>query len=61
MPIHFDIPFVDKNNERKMLAARIKQIIDHLAGRMFTDSESTGDFLFRDGQSDISKIGEGTV
>ncbi|MBR2414670.1 MAG: alpha-mannosidase [Clostridia bacterium] len=59
MPIHFDIPFVDKNNERKMLAARIKQIIDHLAGRIFTDSENTGDFLFRDGQSDISKINEG--
>lgn len=59
MPIHFDIPFVDKNNERKMLAARVKQIIDHLAGRIFIDRESTGDFLFRDGQSDISKINDG--
>lgn len=57
---HFDIPFVDKNSERKMLASRIKQIIDQLWGRIFTASERTGDFLFRDGQSDISKIDEGT-
>ena len=56
---HFDIPFVDKNNERKMLASRVKQIIDHLSSRIFTDSENTGDFLFRDGQAAVADLNTG--
>ncbi len=56
---HFDIPFVDRNSERKMLPQRVRQIIDHVSHRIFSDSECAGDFLMRDGQSDISKINEG--
>lgn len=56
---HFDIPFRDKNSERKMLAQRIRRLMDDIRARIFTDSENTGDFLFRDGQSTIDKINEG--
>lgn len=56
---HFDIPFRDKNSERKMLAQRIKRLMDDIKGRIFDDSEDAGDFLFRDGQSTIDKIDEG--
>lgn len=57
--MHFDIPFCDKNSERKMLASRVKQIIGQLRGRIFTDCEDTGDFLFRDGQYTFAEINEG--
>lgn len=56
---HFDIPFRDKNSERKMLAQRIKRLLDDIRGRIFFDSEDVGEFLFRDGQSTIDKINEG--
>jgi len=56
---HFDIPFRDKNSERKMLAQRIKRLLDDIRGRIFFDSEDAGEFLFRDGQSTIDKINEG--
>ena len=57
--MHFDIPFCDKNSERKMLASRVKQITDQLRGRIYTDCENAGDFLFRDGQYAFSQIDEG--
>lgn len=56
---HFDIPFVDKNNERKMLAQRINRIREQLEGRIFIDSEDAGDFLFRDGQYKFSDLDKG--
>ncbi len=57
--MHFDIPFCDKNNERKMLASRVKQIIDHIGDRIFTDCDDAGDFMFREGQYSPDKIDEG--
>lgn len=57
--MHFDIPFCDKNSERKMLASRVEQIIDHVGDRIFTDSEDTGDFLFREGQYTPAEINDG--
>lgn len=56
---HFDIPFRDKNSERKMLAQRIRRLMNDIRARIFDDSEDAGDFLFRDGQSTIDKINEG--
>ncbi|NLO46314.1 MAG: alpha-mannosidase [Clostridiales bacterium] len=56
---NFDIPFTDKNSERKMLAQRVRKIIGHLGSRVYTDSERAGGFLFRDGQHTISQLGEG--
>ena len=56
---HFDIPFRDKNSERKMLAQRIRRLMNDIQKRIFDDSEDAGDFLFRDGQSTIDKINEG--
>lgn len=56
---HFDIPFRDKNSERKMLAQRINRLMKDIKARIFDDSEDAGDFLFRDGQSTIDKINEG--
>ena len=53
---HFDIPFRDKNSERKMLAQRIRRLMDDIKARIFDDSEDAGDFLFRDGQSKIDNI-----
>ena len=57
--MHFDIPFCDKNSERKMLASRVRQIIGHVGERIFTDSENTGDFLFREGQHTPAEINGG--
>lgn len=56
---HFDIPFKDKNSERKMLAQRINRIMKDIKSRIFFDSEDAGEFFFRDGQSTIDKINEG--
>ena len=56
---HFDIPFVDKNNERRMLAQRVDRMTQMLGRRIFTDSEDGGDFLFREGQNTIANINEG--
>ena len=57
--MHFDIPFCDKNSERKMLASRVMQIIEHIGDRIFTDSEDAGEFLFREGQYTPAQINEG--
>lgn len=48
----------DKNSERKMLALRVEQVIEHLGARIFTDSEDAGDFLFCDGQRAPDEISE---
>ncbi len=56
---NFDIPFTDKNSERKMLAQRVHKIIDHLGSRVYTESERVGGFMFRDGQYKISQLDEG--
>lgn len=45
-----DIPFVDKNNERRYLIMRAMRIKDDLRGRIFSDSIDTGDFEYRPGQ-----------
>ncbi len=56
---HFDIPFVDKNSERKMYAQRVYRIIEQLSGRIFRDAVDAGDFLFRDGQFKLSDLDKG--
>ncbi|MCL2507729.1 MAG: glycosyl hydrolase-related protein [Oscillospiraceae bacterium] len=56
---HFDIPFFDKNSERKMLTQRVSRIIRDLEGRAYPDSEGTGGFMFRDGQYTFAQINEG--
>lgn len=56
---NFDIPFKDKNSERKMFAQRVRRIISDLRGRVYTDTERVGDFMFRDGQYPISQLNEG--
>lgn len=55
----FDIDFVDKNNEREMLMQRLRKTMNSLAERRYLDSKDTGDFLFCDGEFDLSKIDEG--
>ena len=47
---HFDIPFQDKNSERKMLYRRIERLCRDIASRVFDQSVRVGGFLFRDGQ-----------
>lgn len=49
---HFDVSrFYDKNSERFMFSKRIKQLMSAVRSDFFViDSESTGDFFFRDGQ-----------
>lgn len=54
-----EFPYMDKNSERRMLFARCNQIKNVIGSRIFSDSENTGDFLFRDGQSSIEHINEG--
>ncbi len=57
---NFDIPFVDKNSERHALSKRVGKIIDHVAATyLYPDSESTGNFEFRDGQNTIENLQEG--
>ncbi|MCR5484891.1 MAG: alpha-mannosidase [Clostridiales bacterium] len=56
---NFDIPFVDKNSERKMLIQRVGRITEHLRKRMYSDTEKVGGFLFRDGQYRISELNDG--
>lgn len=55
----FDIDFVDKNNEREMLANRLKKLTETIAERMWRGSVDAGEFMFCDGESDPSKINEG--
>ena len=57
--MHFDIEFCDKNSERKMLASRVKEIINQLKGRIFPECVDAGEFLFRDGQYTLAEINEG--
>ena len=45
-----DIPFLDKNNERKLLIMRVYRIIEDLQHRIYSASVDTGDFLYREGQ-----------
>ncbi len=48
---HFDVEFFDKNSERLMLSKRINKLCDAIRSEYFVvDSESTGDFYYRDGQ-----------
>lgn len=42
-----------------MLASRVRQIIEHVGERIFTDSEDSGDFMFREGQYAPEQINEG--
>lgn len=57
--MHFDIEFCDKNSERKMLASRVKEIINQLKGRIFPECVDAGEFLFRDGQYTLAEINDG--
>jgi len=57
---NFDVTFKDKNSERYNLSRRVSTICDHIQGDfIFPRSVSTGNFLHRDGQRDISQIDEG--
>lgn len=53
-----DIPFVDKNNERRYLIMRVRQIIDILRIRIFTDRVSTGDFEYSFGQENTDSASD---
>ncbi|MBR3439351.1 MAG: hypothetical protein IKH13_07620, partial [Clostridia bacterium] len=55
----FDIDFVDKNNEREMLALRLEKLTNTIAERMYRESADAGDFLFCDGEFDLSRPEEG--
>ncbi len=57
---HFDVKFQDKNSERYMLSKRIHQFCDDIRSERFvTDSESTGNFMTRDGQYAFSDRDKG--
>ncbi|MGI6745939.1 MAG: alpha-mannosidase [Acutalibacteraceae bacterium] len=57
---HFDVKFLDKNSERYMLSKRIMQFCSDIKSERFiTQSEGTGDFLYRDGQYTFAQRNEG--
>ena len=47
---HFDIPFEDKNSERKMLYRRIERICRDVKARVFDNCVRVRDVWFRDGR-----------
>lgn len=53
-----DIPFVDKNNERRYLIMRVRQIIDVIRGKVFTDSIDAGDFEYSAGQENTDEASD---
>ena len=55
----FDIDFTDKNNEREMLTLRLERLTNTIAERMWRGCADAGDFMFCDGEFDLSKIEEG--
>ena len=56
---HFDIPFEDKNSERKMLYRRIEQICRDVRALVFDQSVRVKDVWFRDGQYAWNEIDKG--
>ena len=56
---HFDIPFCDKNSERKMLFQRVNRICRDVRARIFDNSVRIGGVEFREGQYRRNEIEEG--
>ena len=56
---HFDIPFTDKNNERRMLFRRIERLCRDMRARVFDNSVRVGGLFFREGQFSPEAIEEG--
>lgn len=56
---HFDIPFTDKNTERKMLYRRIEQICADVQARIFDNTVRVRNMQFRDGQYAWNEIDQG--
>ena len=56
---HFDIPFEDKNSERKMLYRRIERICRDVRARIFDQCVRVKDVLYRDGQYGWNEIDKG--
>lgn len=56
---HFDIPFQDKNAERKMLFRRIERLCRDIKNRVFDQSVRVGNMQFRDGQYRYDEIESG--
>lgn len=56
---HFDVPFKDKNSERKMLYRRIMRITEDIRSRVFDQSIRVTGVEFREGQYDCHDMDKG--
>lgn len=55
----YNAPFRDKNSERYMYAGKIRQIIDHLKGKLILKEKILDDYYFCEGQETVENKDKG--